>query len=214
MTKWARVGLALGAAIVLAGLSVGAETWAQEAVRGERTRGSGGFRFGEGRDFGRGRRMGGRLLAMLDNDHVKSALSLTDDQSNRLRQIVVDTEKNNIKTRADMAVRGIELRELLRADNPDRDAVMKKLDEISALRSDMMKQDVQALLSAKSVLTPEQQKKIRTFIESRRGSGFMGGNGFGRQGAGPGMRRFRPQGPAGPDGPPAPGSPDATPQQQ
>jgi periplasmic protein CpxP/Spy len=213
MTKWIRVSLVLGAVVVLAGLMVGAETWAQEAVRVRGTRGSDSFQFGERGGFGRQQRMGARLLAMLDNDRVKTALGLTDDQSSRLRQIVVDTQKTNIKTGADMAVRGIELRELLRADNPDHDAVMKKVDQIAALRAEMTKQDVEALLSAKSVLTPEQQKKIRTFIEHRRAAGFMGGGAFGRHGAGQGERRFGAHPWGGPGAPDQPKSPDSPPQQ-
>ncbi|MGE5325980.1 MAG: Spy/CpxP family protein refolding chaperone [Deltaproteobacteria bacterium] len=214
MTKRIRMGLAMGAAILLGLISMGAQSWAQENIRFGSARAQAGFQFRDGRGFGHGGpMMGGRLLAMLDSARVKTALGLTDDQSNRLRQIVIDTEKNTIKTRADMAVRQIELRELMRADNPDRDAVMKKLDEVSALRSQMMKQHVEALLSAKSVLTPEQQKKIRTFIENRRAEGFMRGSGSGWQGA----RRGRfggPAGSAGPGRPPAPGAPDAAPQQQ
>ncbi len=208
MTKWMRVGIALGVAVVLGGLTVGAVSWAQEAGH-FRTAGPGGeFRargFAEGRDFGHGRQIGARLLAMLDNDRVKTALGLTEDQSNRLRQIVLDTEKSNIKTRAEVQVRGIELRELLRADNPDRDAVMKKIDEISALRTEMAKEDVDALLKAKSVLTPEQQKKIRNFIEMRRaGMGMERDSrtfGWHRQGGGT-MRA--PQAPAAPKPPAAP----------
>ena len=213
MNKRLRMGLAFGAAILLGLISVGAQTWGQDNVRFGPARGRAGYHFRDGRGFGRGAMMGGRLLAMLDSTRVKTALGLTDEQSSRLRQIVLDTEKNSIKTRADMQVRRIELRELMRADNPDRDAVMKKLDEISALRSQMMKQHVEAFLSAKSVLTPEQQKKIRTFIENRRASGFRTGSGFGRQGARQGMRRYGPRGPAGPGGPPATASPDS-PQQQ
>ena len=109
----------------------------------------------------------GRLLALLDNDHFKSQLGLTDQQTSQLRQIVVDAEESSIKTRADLAVREIELRELLRSDNPDRGAALKKVQELSNLRGEMMKEHVEALLAAKSVLTPEQQKKIRSFIESR-----------------------------------------------
>ena len=145
--------------------------------------------FAEGREFGRSHRMGPRLLAILDNDRVKSALGLTDDQSARLRKIVVDSEKSNIKTRADLSVRGIELHELMRADVPDRQAVMKKVDEISALRQEMMKQEMDALLNAKGVLTPEQQKKIRTFLERRHGE------------EGRGNRFFQRRVPAPPDGP-------------
>ena len=70
----------------------------------------------------------------------------------------------------DMELRHIELRELLRADNPDHDAIMQKLDEVNALRGKMEKQRVETMLSARSVLTPEQLKKIKTFMENR-GSG-------------------------------------------
>jgi len=113
-----------------------------------------------------GHRMAG-LMAILDNDRVKASLNLTDQQVDRLRQILVDTEKASVKMRADMAVRGIELRELLRADKADHDAVMSKVGELSDLRGQMMKQHVEALLAAKALLTPEQQKKMRSFIENR-----------------------------------------------
>jgi Spy/CpxP family protein refolding chaperone len=109
-----------------------------------------------------------RLLAMLDNDRVKGLLGLTDEQATRLRQIVVDTEKTAIKTKADLAVRGIELRELLRAANPDRDTVTKKVQEVSDLAGQLMQQRVQALLSVKTILTPAQQKKIREFSANHR----------------------------------------------
>ncbi len=125
----------------------------------------------EGFGFERGHEMGQRLLAMLDNDRVKAYLNLTEPQAQKLRQIVVDAEKSGVQTGAQLAVRGIELRELLRADLPDRDAVMKKVEELSSLRGQMMKQHVQALLDAESVLTPEQRKKVRQFIETRHAFG-------------------------------------------
>jgi Spy/CpxP family protein refolding chaperone len=146
----------LGSALaVVFALGLGVAAWAQD-------HGAWGHRF-RGQDP---EARAGRLLALLDNDHVKSQLGLTDQQANQLRQIVVGAEKSSIKTRADMAVREIELRELLRSDNPDRETVLKKVQEISNLRGEMMKQHIEALLAAKSVLTPEQQKKIRSFIES------------------------------------------------
>ncbi len=155
------------AGVVLAGILVvgwlafgqGPAHWGHDFGAGPR---GGGFAA-----FDRGPEMTGRLMAMLDNERVKSYLNLTDPQADRLRQILVDTEKTSVKTRADMAVRGIELRELLRSDKPDREAVMKKVQELSDLRGQIMKQHVEALLQAKTVLTPDQQKKIRAFIESR-----------------------------------------------
>ena len=127
-------------------------------------------------------------------------MGLTDDQATRLHQIMVETRKAAIKTKADLAVRRIELRELLKADKPDRDTVMKKVQEVSDLTGQLMQQHVQALLSAKTILTPEQQKKIREFSASHR----MGQQGTQWRGARrPGMR-------GGPGRPPMP--PNSAPQ--
>ncbi len=157
-------------------------------------------RFGEhGMGWQRGSRHefggGEHLLRMAENPRVRQYLGLTDEQVARLHKIGIDQEKASVQARADLELRHIELRELLRADNPDHDAIMQKLDEVNALRGKMQKQQVETLLTARSVLTPEQVKKIKTFIESR-------GGGPGR---GPMMERHggmgRPAGhPGGPGG--------------
>jgi Spy/CpxP family protein refolding chaperone len=147
---------------------------------------------GEGGAWGRQEHgMGPRFMALLENDRVRTALGLTDQQAERLRQIALDTEKFTVKTRAEVAVRGMDLRELLRADKPEREAVMKKVQEISDLRGQIMKQHMEALLATKTVLTPEQQRKMRAFLEHR------GGPGAGRE-------RFRSHSPQAPEGPPEP----------
>ena len=106
-----------------------------------------------------------RLLGLLDSDRVRNELGLSDEQTQRLRQVVVEAEKSAVKAGADVAVHEIELRELLHSDSPDRNAVMNKVQEISNLRGEMMKQHVGAFLDAKAVFNPEQQKKIRALIE-------------------------------------------------
>lgn len=143
-------------------------------------------------------RRGPRLMAFLEDERIKTVLGLTEQQTDRLRQIMVDTQKSSVRTGADMAVRGIELREFLRVDKPDREAVLKKVQEISDLRRDMMKQHVEALLTAKTVLTPEQQKKIRTFMESRSRSAFW-------------RERFRERRREAPESPADPGTPPLRP---
>ena len=59
--------------------------------------------------------------------------------------------------------------------------MIRKVQEISTLRGDLMKQRVEALVAGKKILTPEQQKKVRAFMrraaEMRRGR--MGGMGMG-----------------------------------
>ena len=115
-----------------------------------------------------------KLLALLDSDRFRSYLGLEGPQVERLRQIALETEKANVKIRAEIEVRSIELREALRADKPDRDEILKKVQEISDLRGGMMKQHVEAILAAKSVLTPEQQRKVLFIIENREEGGPAG----------------------------------------
>ena len=108
-----------------------------------------------------------RLLALLDSDRTRIYLGLADPQVERLRQIAVETEKANVKTKAEIEVRSIELREALRVGKPDRDEILKKVQEISDLRGEMMKHYVEAILAAKTVLSPEQQRKVFTLLENR-----------------------------------------------
>jgi len=121
---------------------------------------------------GRGRGPGGplqrvsRLLAALDDPRVRTVLGLTDQQADSLRKIVVDMETYTIKTGADIAVDAIDLRELLRADKPDRAAVMSKGDEISKSTSQLITHGLDAMLAAKAILTPAQQKIIRAYLAS------------------------------------------------
>jgi hypothetical protein len=131
-----------------------------------------GTMLGRSQDAGlRGRGPGGlfqrfsRLLAALDDPRVRTMLNLTEQQADSLRKIVVDTETFTIKTGADVAVNSIELRELLRADKPDRTAVMSKGDQVSKSTSLLINHYLDAILSAKALLTPEQQRMLRAYME-------------------------------------------------
>jgi Spy/CpxP family protein refolding chaperone len=115
-----------------------------------------------------------RLLALLRSDRIRIYLGLADPQVERLRQIAVETEKANVKTRAEIEVRSIELREALRADKPDRDEILKQVQEISDLRREMMKHNVEAILAAKAVLSPEQQRRVFSLLENRHGGRRVG----------------------------------------
>jgi len=172
---------------------------------GERGRAGGfgrqGMRWGHGQ-HGFGREAG--LLRLADNPRVRAALNLTDEQVGRFHKLAVESEKSSVKTHAELELRGIELRELLRAENPDHDSVMKKVDEISVLRGQTARQHMETLLAARSVLTPEQEKKLRSFREEH---GFGGSGREHRMQRGEGYGR--PSG--GPDAPPAPPAPTGGP---
>jgi len=125
-------------------------------------------RGGRGQQSGPGNplQMVSKLLAALDDTRVRTMLGLTDQQSDSLRKIVIDTETYTITIGAAVAVNGLELRELLRADKPDRTAVMAKGDAISKSTSDLINHYLDAMLAAKAILTPEQQKMIRNYMQN------------------------------------------------
>jgi hypothetical protein len=112
-----------------------------------------------------------RLLGLLDSDRIRTYLRLDDPQVERLRQIILETAKADVKSRAEIEVRSIDLREALRAGKPDRDEILKKVKEISDLRGEIMKHKVEAILAAKAVLSPEQQRRLFSLIENRREGG-------------------------------------------
>ena len=105
------------------------------------------------------------LLAALDDPRVRTTLGLRDQQADGLRKIIIDTETFTIQTGAEIAVNTIELRELLRADKPDKTAVKNKGDQISKSTSLLISHYLDAMLAAKAILTPEQQKMIRAYLE-------------------------------------------------
>jgi len=156
--------------------------------------------FGGGHGFGGG----GGLMRMAENPRVRQYLGLTDDQVKRLHTLSLDAEKASVQTRADMQLRHIELRELMRADNPDQSAIMAKMDEVNELRGKMEKQRVQTMLTARGVLTPDQIKKVKAFMENRGAGGGMERGPMERH-MGPGRPPAHGAGPGGtPPKPPAP----------
>ena len=192
--------------------------WAapQGSVPGGR-HGSRGYTFRGSRRGGAG---GGNLTGLLNSRRLREALELTDEQAEQLRKINVDTRKTTVRKRADLQVSRIELTELLRSDDPPRAQVEQKVREITQLQGDLMQARVDALLSAKAVLTPEQQQKAQELRSQRRGGrrGMWRGGGqsrgssrehFRRGWSGQQFRRYfdRPARPPTPPRPPSPPTP-------
>lgn len=126
--------------------------------------------------FGGPLRVFSHLEAQLDDPRVRTALGLTDQQVDSLRSLIVNTEIFTIQTGAAALVDGVQLKELLRSDHPDRAAVMAKGDAISQSASEFIHHYLDAILKAKTILTPQQQEMIRTYMEH--GGHAFGGPGF------------------------------------
>jgi hypothetical protein len=121
---------------------------------------------GRGPEAGGPLQMVSRLMTALDDTRVRTALGISDQQADSLRKIVTDTEIFTIQTGANIAVDSIELKELLRPDKPDKAAVMSKGNEISKNTSALISHYLDAIVEAKTILTPEQQKMIRAYLEN------------------------------------------------
>jgi Spy/CpxP family protein refolding chaperone len=165
----------------------------QGGERGQWGRRQGGFgRDGHGgrHGFGRGQR-GFRLVRLLKDPAIRQELGITAEQAAKIRQQDSDFRKERIRGRADLAVKRIDLQNLLAADKPDQAAIDSKLTEISAAQLVLEKSAVHYRLAMRDVITPAQREKLRQLIKDRRSPG----DGPGRQGP-PGAGRRGPRGPA------------------
>ncbi len=86
-------------------------------------------------------------------------LGLTQDQKDRIRKIKDETTILLIKKRADLRIASLELHSLMAKTNPDKQAVAKQIDKMSDIWKDMQKISANAVIDARSALTPEQRQK-------------------------------------------------------
>lgn len=149
---------------------------------------------------------------LADDPGLREKLGITDAQAEQLRALVREAAKFRIRHHADMALKRMELEELLAAETPDRALIEKKLREISDLQYALLKSQTDSRLALQGVLTPEQRTKLRSLLRERM---FWRGRGMRMRGMGMrGMRlrphrRWAPMPPAPPQ-PPAPPEPPAT----
>ncbi len=85
-------------------------------------------------------------------------LNLTDSQKKEFEKFRDESSKQMIALRSKKATLGVELRELFRAESPDKGAIDKKLGEISQVESQMRQQRINHWFAVNKTLTPEQQK--------------------------------------------------------
>lgn len=139
-------------------------------------------RQGRGHGLGGPLRIFSKLESALDNPRIQTALGLSQQQVTSLRGILVNTEIYTIQNGSGILVDGIQLKELLRSDHPDKNAVMSKGNEISQSVSQLVDHYLDAILQAKTILTPQQQDMIRRYMATH-GSG-MGSFGMAMHGRG------------------------------
>jgi Spy/CpxP family protein refolding chaperone len=137
------------------------------------------------RGFGRGRGEFG-LARLLNDPAIREKLGITAEQAGAIRKQESDFRKTEIRERADLQVKRVDLRDLLDAEKPDRAAIDSKLQEISTARLALEKSAVHFRLTMREAITPEQREKLHQLMSERfrheGGPGRPGPRGEGHKG--------------------------------
>ena len=118
---------------------------------------------------------------MMGDDHPMwkhlMGLGLDDKQKDAIKAIRSKTMKEMIKAMADKQIAGIELKDLLDKDPVDMKAVEALVKKNESLKTEMFLAHIKAREEIKSILTPDQKKRLKEMMEAGRGAGcgMMGG---------------------------------------
>ena len=102
-------------------------------------------------------------------------LRLSDEQKGKIRNSTDSLRKEVSKIRGQIEARRMEMIELLSSPHPDREAIELKRQAIVSLQQELQKLVLDNLLENKKVLTPEQQRKLFSYLKIGIKRSFEGG---------------------------------------
>jgi Spy/CpxP family protein refolding chaperone len=111
-------------------------------------------------------RPGLRGEGMRESGDLWERLSLTEDQESRMEKLRSDIQKAMVKQRADIRLARIELGDLMEADRPDKDLILKKMKEIADLELRAKTSMVDHQFEVRNLLTADQ---LKIWTEHHRG---------------------------------------------
>ena len=100
---------------------------------------------------------------------------LTDEQKEQIEQIQTETQKITTPLRSKLNTLSAELDELLIAENPDRNAIDSKMDEMAEVRTELHKKRVDTRLRIRALLTEKQRVHFDAMRSHKRGRRGMRG---------------------------------------
>ena len=126
----------------------------------------------------RGPMAGGAFSRGLPWDRIAQKVELSADQISQLKAIDRDriAKEGQVKARED--VLRFDLRGLMTAPQPDRNAIFTKIDELAPVRAELAKINLGAMIDAKKVLG-DKADEVRKFMRSE----FAAARRFGARGA-------------------------------
>lgn len=94
-------------------------------------------------------------------------LKLTDAQRTRMAEIRDRQARKGIQARADLQIAALDLHKLMAADSPSKTSLDAQVDRIARLRADMQKSRIASMLEMRSLLTADQQARLRELRRDR-----------------------------------------------
>ena len=122
-----------------------------------------------------------KMMCMSDD------LKLSEAQQKQMQASIIAEKKELIQMKADLAKAKLELKEIMMADNIDKAAALKKVDQITAAKAAIAKKKLSGKIDRMNILTPEQRQKCCRMPM------MMGKDKWGHGGFGKGMKEGRGQ---------------------
>ncbi|NQS90497.1 periplasmic heavy metal sensor [Patescibacteria group bacterium] len=89
-----------------------------------------------------------------------SSLNLTPVQREEITKLKLSLQEEGVDLRTQLMKGEIELKKLWLEETPDRSKVYFLVGEMTSIRAEMQKKEINFLLRAKEILTPEQWRKL------------------------------------------------------
>jgi Spy/CpxP family protein refolding chaperone len=91
----------------------------------------------------------------------KPGLGLTPEQKEKIRSMVFEGRKEQIRLQSDLKIAKLQLRELMTQDRLDKFKIDKMIDDIGEIRTRMQKARVERMMALRDILTKEQIQSLR-----------------------------------------------------
>jgi Spy/CpxP family protein refolding chaperone len=103
----------------------------------------------------------------LKDPAIRQQVGITAEQAAAIRQQESDFRKTEIRDRADLEVKRIDLEDMLAADKPDGAAIDSKLQEISTAQLALQKSAIHYRLTMRDGISPAQREKLHQLMSDR-----------------------------------------------
>lgn len=102
-------------------------------------------------------------------DTKRERLSLTEDQKGKMKELRLKYEKDLLPLKSDLESQELDLRAELDKERPNMAVINRLVDQISGIKADIQKKQIEHRFDIRNLLTPEQQKlwKARPFKMKR-----------------------------------------------